>query len=181
MGSHEIWSWAALVVAFALALLVFEATESKYRDYASWTRQIGAALETAAIRRKGESALLEAVITVRSPTVAFANTVERVDFALERGGKRLGYFCTLPGEITVDRHAEGAAVAVTRISVRKDVSGQLAPIVDAPQAKRQSEAGVGSDSAVRFAGDVVVEVALRRGDRLLRVPVEGDVEVDSGA
>ncbi|MGE5485554.1 MAG: hypothetical protein ACM3X4_11100 [Ignavibacteriales bacterium] len=176
---HRAWSWATLVAAFTVALLFFAATESRYCEYASWTRGIRASLEAASLLQEDDSTLLNAVIVVQSPRVGFVSTVERVEFTLDRGGKHLGYFFTLPGEMAVDSLTDGDAL--TRISVRKDASSQLASIVAATQGARPAEGEDGPRTVVRFAGDVVLEIALRRGGRLLRIPVEGEVKVDGGA
>lgn len=178
---HRVWSWATLVVASIGAVLLFAATERRYFEYASWTREIRASLETASLLQENKITVLRAVIVVQSPKVGFGSTVERVEFTLDRGGRHLGYFFTLPGEMVVDPVAGAGAGARTRITVTKEAPRELVAGVLAAEEARPAGEADGESVGVRFAGDVVLEVALPRGGRLLRVPVKGEVKVGDGA
>ncbi|MGE5593685.1 MAG: hypothetical protein ACM3X3_08415 [Betaproteobacteria bacterium] len=181
--SHEVWSWTTLAVASIAAILLLVATERRYFEYAGWTREVRASLETASLRHEGEAVMLNAVIALEAPTVGFESKVERVEFTLDQGGRRLGYFFTLPGDIVVVPPADVGArpTAVTRITVTKDTSRELAVSApDAGEEARQGGGGNGESATAQLAGDVVLVVALRRGERLVRVPVAGEVGVESG-
>lgn len=178
---HGVWSWATLVVAFIGTLVLFAATERRYFEYASWTREIRASLETASLLQEKETTVLRAVIVMQSPEVGFGSTVERVEFTLDRDGRHLGYFFTLPGEMVVEPVAGAGAGARTRITVTKEAPRELVAGVLAVEEARPAGEADGESVGVRFAGDVVLEVALPRGGKLLRVPVKGEVKVGDGA
>lgn len=165
----KVWSWIVLVAALVAGALFLWATERRYFEYADWTRGVSASIESADVSPKGEAGTLGMVLDLASPGVGFETAVDRVEFALMREGKHVGYFYTLPGEMAVEPRpgAEGGR----RITVTKDVAREIAaelfgcalPGVEAV------------DGSVRVAGSVVIRVALARGEKLARVPIAGEV------
>ncbi|HHY32725.1 MAG TPA: hypothetical protein GX515_06835 [Firmicutes bacterium] len=181
--SHELRAWTTLAVASIAAIVLLVATERRYLEYVGWTREVRASLEAASLRHNGEAVVLNAVIALEAPAVGFKSTVERVEFTLDQGGRRLGYFFTLPGDMVVTPPADVGArpVAVTRITVTKDASRELAASAAGAGGGPPQRAGEDGESAVaQLAGDVVLVVTLPRGERLVRVPVGGEVGMESG-
>ncbi len=167
------------MVAFAGASLFMVATQRRYFEYAEWTRGISASIETACLVRSDEGGTLSLSVGVASPAVRFRAVVDRVEFTLARGGKHAGYYFTLPGEMAVEDVAEEEDLQ--RITVTKRIPMEAVQAGTAAIEAGGGPAEAGGNGAVRLTGDVVLKVSLARGDRLLRVPVSGEVTMADGA
>jgi len=161
--------WTILATALAVAALFLWATERRYFEYARWTRSASASIESANVSPSGEAGTLSLVLMLTSPRVSFAATVDSVEFALTRGEKHLGYFYTLPGEMTIEPVA--GATGYEHIVITKDIAPEIAGDLLAVRLP----VGEGDGDRVRLKGSVVVRVSLARGERLARIPVAGEV------
>ncbi|MEW6227722.1 MAG: hypothetical protein AB1700_06435 [Bacillota bacterium] len=166
---RSLWSWAILAAALMVAALFLRATERRYFEYADWTRRASASIESASVSPSGEAGTLSVVLRLTSPEVSFAATVDSIEFTLTRGEKHLGYFYTLPGEMTVE--SVPGATGYERIVVIKDIAREIAGDLFAGNLSM----GEGSDDRLQLKGNVVMRIGLARGEKLARIPIAGEV------